>query len=267
MHQIHLDNRVVVVTGASLGLGRAMSNALAQAGARIVLAAPELELLQQVAEEIGRSCGPGRCLALRTDITQPNDCERVLSESLRAFGGVDMLVNNARKPYKTRIPFWQADADAWRHTIEVNVNGMFLMTRTLVPSMIARGSGRIVNIGTSLSTMQTRNYSQYGASKSAIEAATIIWAQDLQGTGVTVNSLNPGGMVDTGQPLAPELRDNPALPVDVMNAAIVWLASDLSAGKTGGRYCGRLWDAKLQPAAAAAGALEAPVLRVPGPME
>lgn len=267
MQRIHLNDRVVVVTGASLGLGRAMSKALALAGARIVLAAPEIELLQLVAEEIGKSCGPGRCLALRTDITHRDDCERVLSEGLRAFGGIDVLVNNARKPYKTRVPFWQADADAWRQTIEVNVNGMFLLTRTLVPSMIARGLGRIVNIGTSLSTMQTRNYSQYGASKAAIEAATIIWAQDLQGTGVTVNSLNPGGMVDTGQPLAPELRNNPALPVDIMNTAIVWLASDLSEGKTGGRYCGRLWDATLPPAAAAAGALEAPVLRVPGHME
>jgi 3-oxoacyl-[acyl-carrier protein] reductase len=136
-----------------------------------------------------------------------------------------------------------------------------LLTRIVAPHLLAQGFGRIVNITTSANTMQTRNYSQYGATKTALEAMTIIWAQDFAGTGVTVNSLHPGGQVDTGK-IRPREGRTP-LPVDVLDNAIVWLASKHSDGKTGGRYCGKRWDATLPPDTAAARALDPPVLRAP----
>ena len=117
-----------------------------------------------------------------------------------------------------------------------------------------------VNINTSLGGLSQSRNSPYGVTKAALESATLIFAADLAGTGVTVNSLLPGGACDTdpNRPPDPNLK---LLPVDVMNPAIVWLASKRSDGKTGGRYIGRLWNDNLPPDAAAAGASTPPVFR------
>lgn len=262
MTTIRLDGTVAVVTGASRGLGRSMATALASAGARVVLASPEAELLAQVADEIASQYGKDCALALPADITVRADCEHVLAESLRVFGGLHMLVNNARHSYLTRLPLWETDPDNWQQCIRVNVMGTFLLSHIVAPHLLAQGFGRIVNITTSLNTMQTRNYSQYGATKTALEAMTMIWAQDFAGTGVTVNSLHPGGQIDTGN-IKRSSEGKTPLPVDVLDNAIVWLASKHSNGKTGGRYCGQRWDTTLPPDAAAALALDPPVLRVP----
>ncbi len=258
---IDLDGTVAVVTGANRGLGRAMALALAGAGARVVLASPEAAALAQVADEIAARHGQGRALALATDISVRADCENLLKESLRVFGGLHVLVNNARHPYLTRLPLWQTDPDNWQQCIRVNIMGSFLLTHTVAPHFLAQSFGRIVNLTTSLGTLQTRHYSQYGATKTALEAMTMIWAQDFAGTGVTVNSLHPGGQVDTGFTKRREGRT--PLPVDVLDHAIVWLASRHSDGKTGGRYCGSRWDNTLPPDQAAARALDPPVLRAP----
>lgn len=159
------------------------------------------------------------------------------------------------------MPFWQSDPDIWMETIQVNVSGTFLLSHVVAPHLIAKGWGRIINLTTSLDTMQRRRNSPYGVSKAALEAATMIWAQDLAGTGVTVNSLIPGGACDSDPERPPGRGQSQLLPVDVMNPLAVWLASDLSDGKSGGRYVGKLWDSSLAPSAAAAGCLEAPVLR------
>ena len=260
MSPLRLDGTVAVVTGASRGLGRSMASALAAAGARVVLASPEADLLTQAVDEIASRHGSDRALALPADITVRRDCERVMAESLRAFGALHMLVNNARHPYLTRLPLWEVDPDDWQQCIRVNVMGTFLLSRLVAPHLLAQGFGRIVNITTSLDTMQTRNYSQYGATKTALEAMTIIWAQDFAGTGVTVNSLHPGGQVETGR--RPSRSDGRTLlPVNVLDDPVVWLASRHSDGKTGGRYCGQRWDATLPPDTAAARALDLPVLR------
>jgi NAD(P)-dependent dehydrogenase (short-subunit alcohol dehydrogenase family) len=171
-----------------------------------------------------------------------------------------MLVNNARHTYLTRLPLWEVDPDNWQQCIRVNITGTFLLSHLLAPHLVALSFGRIVNITTSLDTMQTRNYSQYGATKTALEAMTVIWAQDFAGTGVTVNSLHPGGQVDTGR-TAPRTDGRTLLPLSVLDDPIVWLGSRHSDGNTGGRYCGQRWDASLLPDAAAARALDPPVLR------
>jgi 3-oxoacyl-[acyl-carrier protein] reductase len=268
MSGIDLDGIVVAMTGASVGLGRSMSLALARAGARVVLAAPEVDLLEQVAAEIDAQAGAGRTLPLRTDITVRNDCERLLAESIRRFGGLNVLVNNARRPVRgpglppagNFLPFWESNAEIWQESVHVNVNGTFLMSYIVTPHLIRNGWGRIVNISTSLGGLSQRHNSPYGATKAALESASMIWAADLAGTGVTVNVLLPGGACDTD----PNRPPDPALklfPVDIMNPAMVWLASKHSDGKTGGRYIGRLWNDRLPPDEAAAGARTGPVFR------
>ena len=139
------------------------------------------------------------------------------------------------------------------------------MARTAVPHMLKAGFGRIVNITTSLPTMQRRNNSPYGVTKAAIEAETLIWAQELAGTGVTVNSLIPGGAADTDFVHAASRKELTAmgrtlLPPSVMVPPILWLASRLSDGVTGARFVGKLWDDALPPDEAAQKAREASVL-------
>ncbi len=262
---IDLQNRVAVITGASRGLGRAMAIGLAEAGARVVLASPESAGLRSAAAEIGAD----RALAVPTDITVKADCQRLIGEALDRFGALDVLINNARRPHRgpglppngNSLPFWESDPDIWMETVKVNVSGTFLLSHLVAPHLIRQGWGRIVNLTTSLDTMQRPRNSPYGVTKAALEAATMIWAQDLAGTGVTVNSLIPGGACDSDPERPAGRGHSKLLPVDVMNPLAVWLASDLSDGQTGGRYVGKLWNAALPPSEAAARCLEPPVLR------
>jgi 3-oxoacyl-[acyl-carrier protein] reductase len=201
---------------------------------------------------------PGQIVALQADVTKPEDCRRVVETAMSRFGRLDVLVNNAGRGMRTisdrflsePSKFWQADVTAWRTLIDTNVNGPFLMAREAVPPMLAAGWGRIVNVSMNQETMMRAGFSPYGPSKAALESATIIWAQDLALTGVTVNALLPGGATRTG--MVPS--DVPAqlaaalLDPEIVVPPLLYLASKRSDGVTGRRFIGTLW-----PAAEAAG--------------
>ncbi len=271
MDEIRLTGKVAIVTGAGRGLGYAMALGLAEAGAAVVLLDKDARTLNLSQYDITRHTGNDRTLCVTADINQRKECERAVASAIKTFGGFDVLVNNAamgpahvaRADETTSAKFWQADPAAWQLVIQTNVNGTFLMARAAAPHLVDRGWGRIINITTSLGTMQRRHNSPYGVSKAAIEAETLIWAQDLDGTGVTVNSLIPGGAADT-----PFVTDDvrgvrTLLPPEIMIPPVLWLASGLSDGMTGGRYVAKFWDPGLAPAKAAARALEAPVFLKP----
>jgi 3-oxoacyl-[acyl-carrier protein] reductase len=274
-HPGELEGKVAVVTGAARGLGAEMGRTLLGAGACVIFA----DVDGAVDESAARARDATRNInaqAMRCDISIRADCERLVQMASARFGAIDVLVNNAGKgpAFMEKAPrgrgprFWESDPDAWREVIDTNVCGTFYMAHYVTPGMIARGWGRIINVTTSLSTIQREANSPYGVSKAAIETQTLIWAKELAGTGVTCNSLIPGGAVDTDF-VSPAMRAATAgdgrglLPVDVMNDALLWLASPQSDGTTGRRYVGKNWNPALSPKEAAAGALEAPVLRTP----
>jgi NAD(P)-dependent dehydrogenase (short-subunit alcohol dehydrogenase family) len=272
MTQRDLTGRVAIVTGAGRGLGRAMARALVRAGTAVVFADIDEQAATEAAKDGG---GRGQAIAVRCDITQQADCARAVAAA-QAFGGLHILVNNAAlgpahleaAPNTRSLKFWEADAEVWQHTIVTNVNGTFLMSHVAAPAMIAGGWGRIVNITTSLDTMQRKMNSPYGVSKTAIEAETLIWAQDLAGSGVTVNSLIPGGAADTDF-VSPRSRaamlaaGRKLIDPQIMVAPLLWLASADSDGITGARFVAKLWDNTLPPSEAAKKAREASVLRAP----
>jgi NAD(P)-dependent dehydrogenase (short-subunit alcohol dehydrogenase family) len=147
------------------------------------------------------------------------------------------------------------------------VNGPFFMARAVVPVMRKQRWGRIVNISINHETMRRPGFSPYGPSKAALESETIIWAQDLAGSGVTVNALLPGGATDTGmvpQDIAPHLRSK-LLPPDIMIPPLLWLVSEAANGVTGNRFVANLWDTLLPPEQAAGKARTAAGWMVPSP--
>lgn len=261
-----LHDRVCIVTGGSRGLGKVMADALLDAGCRVVVTAlREPEALREAEAEAARRVGPGRLVGIRSDVGVAEDCAGVIDQTLRIFGAVHVLVNNAGRGmlevnpegfHKAR-PFWEAPMAGWDELIAANVNGPFYMARAAVPHMVERGFGRIVNISTSWGTMVRAGYSPYGPSKAALESCTAIWAKDLAGTGVTCNALLPGAATDTrmvpGQGpdrLGPSGR--PVLRPEIMAPPILWLASDRSAQWTGRRFVAKEWDSRLAPDEAAA---------------
>jgi NAD(P)-dependent dehydrogenase (short-subunit alcohol dehydrogenase family) len=257
-----LSGKTAIITGAGRGLGRSMALGLARAGANVVVtAARNLREIDQVAEEAAKSPAAGAVRQLLADVASEEDCQRVVCETVREFGGVHMLVNNAgrgmrfvsEKFFDTPTRFWETDPAVWKTIIATNVNGPFLMSRAAAPHMIKQRWGRIVNISINHETMRRAGFSPYGPSKAALESETIIWAQDLAGTGVTVNALLPGGATDTGmvpENIAAHLREKLLHP-EIMIAPLLWLVSEAASGVTGSRFAANLWDAALPPEQAA----------------
>ncbi len=301
-----LADRSIVITGAGRGFGRLMALALVQAGAKVLGTAARngAELAQTAALaaaqakpdsaehfslEAGRAArGPGgtsgQFVGMLADVSDYAACERTVERARREFGRVDVLINNAaRGPSEAnenffvgKPKFWEATPEAWRRMIETNLIGVFNMTRAVTPQLIANKFGRIVNISTSLPTMVAQGLAAYGPAKGGLEVASVLWAQDLIGTGVTINVLLPGGPADTA--LIPggvvgtraianfrqgkgvrgdEGRVGGILPAEVMIAPTLWLCADESNNCSGRRLVAKDWDPDLAPADAAAGCMQA----------
>lgn len=271
-----LKNKIAIITGGGRGLGKAMAIGLAKAGASglCITGSSSVDQLKQVEEEIRSLDTNTTVLSVVADVTSSEACVKAVNLTCRALGPVDILINNAGKGQNfiadDHVPFWQAKTLGWKEIIETNVNGPFFMARAVVELMITTGWGRIINISKSRDSMHRPKNTPYGASKAALEAMTLSWAQDLSGTGVTVNTLAPGGSVDTGFVL-PSMREKinnkeikkKFFDAEVIVPAAVWLASNASDGITGCRYVGAKWNADLPDKEAAEIARESAIFQKP----
>ena len=279
-----LRDRAIVITGGGRGLGRVMTLALAAQGARLLITAARAPQDMDETIAAARTLGAGAVTGLVADVTDPAACDRVAAACIAAYGRIDVVVNNAGrsgfdgvvpKPDGSPLRFWEAEVDAFRTVTETNLVGPWLMARAVVPHMIEAGFGKLVNISTSRPNMVRMGGSPYGPCKAALEAASVSWANDLDGSGVTVNVLLPGGPADTALipgavgsraiagfrpgkgPVGQEgIVEGGLLPPDVMAAPILWLCADESNGVTGRRVVGRDWDPDLPTAEAVAIAVQ-----------
>jgi NAD(P)-dependent dehydrogenase (short-subunit alcohol dehydrogenase family) len=234
-----LDGKVAIITGASSGLGVAFATGLADAGADIAICARragKLEETRTQVEATGR-----RCLALPADVARPDDCNRVVEETVDRLGKVDVLINNAG--VGTAVPATREAPDEFRRVIDINLNGSYFMAQACGRAM-REGGGSIVNIGSVIgSTSAFLPQAAYAASKAAIIGLTRDLAQQWTGRkGIRVNALAPGffasemtdqypdGYLDQVMFRVPAGRKGEARE---LVAAAVFLASDASSYITG----------------------------------
>lgn len=253
-------SRVAIVTGAGRGIGRAMALGLIDAGSRVLASDIDGDVLESVQREAEARGAASRVAILAADVGRDESAAAIVDAALAHFGGLDVLVNNAGigpntvRPGATPGKDFRDMAPAdFRRILEVNTVAPFLMTRAAVKPMLAQGWGRVINVTTSLDSMWRKGMLPYGGSKAANEAHCCIMAEELQGTGVTVNILVPGGPVNTrlvGNSFTEEQKRRLIQP-EIMVPPLLWLVSDETNAVTGRRFIAAFWDRALPPAEAA----------------
>lgn len=251
-----LQGKVAIITGAAspIGLGHAMTVALVRAGARVALLDINDAWLAQSAAEMRAIGDEGCALPLRVDITDPAAAEQAVRQTIAELGGLHILINNAgispRSAEFTEtapsVNFWDISPAVWSRVVAVNLSGAFFMSRAVAGHLRSQGWGRIIGVTTSLDTMWRQGGTPYGPSKAGHEAFVASMAQDLEGSGVTANVLVPGGATYTNMTAATlsYARDKLIQP-EVMQAPVVWLASEASDGFNGQRIIAYFWDERL----------------------
>ncbi len=184
-----LDGQVALVTGAGRGIGRAIALALAEAGARVVLAARSREQLEETAA-LARQMGR-QALTFPLDITDQPAVEAMVAATRQQFGPPDLLVNNAGMANR-EAPLWELEADEWWRVLEVNLRGPFLCARAVLPDMLARGSGRIINVASNGGAWPIPTASAYSVSKAALLRLTDCLSEMVGARGLRVFAISPG---------------------------------------------------------------------------
>ena len=185
------NDQVAFVTGASQGIGRACALALAEAGARVAIASRNLDQLQALADEIGKTTGePQRILPLRMDVSQEEEITQAFEKALEHFSKVDILVNNAGAT-RDALALRMKRKD-WDEVLTTNLTSCFLCIQQVLPGMVRRRQGRIINISSVVAYLGNAGQVNYVASKAGIVGLTRALAQEVASRNITVNAVAPG---------------------------------------------------------------------------
>lgn len=246
-----IDGDVIVVTGASRGLGRAMAERFAREGARVVPMSRSADQLEALAADAPTEMHP-----VAADIREADDVRRVVDEAVDHFGRIDTVVNNAAVGLLSLTGELKSVEDVtpeeWDTVIETNLRGPFLLTKYALPHMRQRGRGNLINVTSGYGKHGQAEWAPYVSSKHGLEGLTDTVARECADTGINVNAIDPGGSVETGfwntadkrSHLPPAERDRVASP-DVMNDAMVLLAGQGPEGVSGESLTTSEWEERL----------------------
>lgn len=241
---MRLKGKVCIITGGGSGIGRAAALLFAEEGGAVVVADKRKAAAEAVAAECGNK--GAKAIAVEADVSKSADAKRMIDATVKAFGRVDVLVNNAGYGIPGNVV--ETGEQAWDDLMAVNVRGVFLASKYAIPVMKAQGGGVIVNTASAVASMGIRNRAAYVASKGAVAALTRAMAVDHVGDGIRCNAVAPG-TIDT--PYFSEVLKDNANPADARKAlearqllnrlgtpeevavAILFLASDESRFATG----------------------------------
>lgn len=244
LDKFRLDGKVGLVTGGNRGLGRQMAQALAEAGANVAVVSRKPEEAQAAAEAIQSSTGQV-CRGYGCDVASPPQVEALAQRTLSDFGQVNILVNNAG--INIRGPIDELTLDQFKEVQEINVTGPWLICRAFAKHFKERGSGRVINVGSTLSTVTMPNRTPYATSKGAVLQLTRTLALEWAPYNITVNAIMPGPF---GTEMNQTLLNDPEMykafiakvplgrwgDIEEIGGIVVFLASDASSFITGAGY-------------------------------
>jgi NAD(P)-dependent dehydrogenase (short-subunit alcohol dehydrogenase family) len=242
-----IAGKVAIVTGAAGGIGKALVGAFVKQGLRVAA----LDIDEKGVRALEDKHGDANVMGLRIDVSDPENCHRQVAAVAERLGTVHILVNNAALGMNAvaddyddeHLQIEDVPDDLWRRFFAVNVNGAFFMTRSVVPIFRNQKWGRVINVSTSILTMMRKGFVPYGPTKAALEAWSLILSRQLEGSGITVNVVLPGGPVDTAMVLG---DDRSALiSPDVMSAPMLGLITEAGGAVTGQRFIAVEWDESL----------------------
>ncbi|OCA90603.1 3-oxoacyl-ACP reductase [Bacillus sp. FJAT-27225] len=233
------NKKVVMITGASRGLGRSLAIAFARQGARLSICARNEEDLFNVKREAEKAGSPD-VLAIRADISNSRDVERFVALTEQRFGKIDVLINNASilgpSPIPLLLDFPEED---FADVIRINTMSTFLVTRRVLPAMLQHAKGSIINVTSEAGNVGYAGWGAYGISKFAVEGLTETWADELSETGIRVNMVDPGEMDTEMHRLAVPDCDYELLNPDDVVPVFLYLASEAANEVTGKRISAR----------------------------
>lgn len=240
-----LEGEVIVVTGASRGLGRSMAQRFSAEGATVALTARDEERLDEVARAL-----PGESLVAPADVRDANAVYRAIERTVDRFGGLDTLVNNAGVSIlgmqDSRKALVDVTEEEWETVLGVNLTGVFLFTRAALPHMYAAGCGNVLNVSSGLGRHAVAGAGAYVSSKWGLEGLTRVTALEAEAHGVNANALDPGGRVNTDiWAHLPKDEREQILQPDVMDEAAVLLAAQGAEGVSGESMTAAEWEDRL----------------------